>query len=264
VTGGSGSFYWNGYANRCGAAGRKGNYGLPKYGCGGPYYLDYSTGTFSGNVAIDSGSVGVTWQSVSVYDQQTNAHIDTYFPIIIGRPLVIATASLPPTSQGGGYGAQLVARGGAGPYTWSATGLPAGLTLSPEGNLTGSAAAAGTFPVTFTVTDGANQNADPAYALPAPITKVLNIVVYGPVTINTTALPNGSTGHAYSLAVLANGGAGGNTWSASNLPSGLSIDPASGTIQGTSTAAQARMVYLTVTDKYGSSSTVALPLTISP
>jgi hypothetical protein len=262
ATGGSGSFYWNGFSNRCEAAGRKGNYGLPKYGCGGPYFLDYSKGVFTGNVAI--GYVGVTWQPVSLYDQQTNAHIDTYFPIIIGLPLGIGTQALPPTSQGGGYAAQLAASGGAGPYTWSATGLPSGFTLSPEGNLTGSAAAAGTFPVTFTVTDSANQNADPALPLPAPITKVLNIVVYGPVTINTTALPSGSTGHAYSLAVLADGGGGGNSWSASNLPSGLSMDPASGTIQGTPTAAQARMVYLTVTDKYGSSTTVALPLTISP
>jgi predicted extracellular nuclease len=46
----------------------------------------------------------------------------------------------------------LAASGGSTPYAWSATGLPAGLTLSPDGVLSGTPTAAGTSSVTVTAT----------------------------------------------------------------------------------------------------------------
>jgi 5'-nucleotidase len=49
--------------------------------------------------------------------------------------------------------ATLTATGGKEPYAWSATGLPAGVTLSAAGALSGSPTTAGTYPVTATVTD---------------------------------------------------------------------------------------------------------------
>jgi hypothetical protein len=49
----------------------------------------------------------------------------------------------------------LQATGGTGPYTWSAVGLPAGVTVSPSGHVAGTPTVAGAFDVTATVTDSA-------------------------------------------------------------------------------------------------------------
>ncbi|WP_436496305.1 S8 family peptidase [Actinokineospora sp. HUAS TT18] len=51
---------------------------------------------------------------------------------------------------------QLSASGGTAPYTWSATGLPTGLSISTSGAITGTPSAAGTFNVTATATDSAS------------------------------------------------------------------------------------------------------------
>lgn len=50
---------------------------------------------------------------------------------------------------------QLTATGGTSPYAWTSTTLPAGLTLSTGGQVTGTPTTPGTTAVTFTVTDSA-------------------------------------------------------------------------------------------------------------
>jgi len=55
---------------------------------------------------------------------------------------------------------QLTASGGTSPYTWSASGLPAGLTLSAStGKITGTPTMAGTYNVTVTAKDSASAPA---------------------------------------------------------------------------------------------------------
>ncbi len=70
--------------------------------------------------------------------------------------LVITTDSLPGGMVGVSYSAQLTASGGIPPYTWGVTGgaLPAGLSLSTGGLLSGTPSEYGTFNFTVTVTDG--------------------------------------------------------------------------------------------------------------
>jgi hypothetical protein len=55
------------------------------------------------------------------------------------NPVVIDTTSLPDATQGVAYSVQLLAHGGTPPYTWSifAGSLPAGLTLSSSGLISG-------------------------------------------------------------------------------------------------------------------------------
>jgi 5'-nucleotidase len=69
-----------------------------------------------------------------------------------------------PGPQSGTVGAAitpltLAATGGSTPYVWSAVGLPAGLTLSDAGVVTGTPTASGTSSVTVTVTDSTGATA---------------------------------------------------------------------------------------------------------
>jgi Putative Ig domain/Regulator of chromosome condensation (RCC1) repeat len=84
----------------------------------------------------------------------------------------IATTSLPRASVGRPYSATLVATSGLAPYSWSlALGtLPAGLSLSPAGLISGTPTARGTTALTFTVVDAAGE----------PVVKSLDLVVTPP------------------------------------------------------------------------------------
>ena len=71
-----------------------------------------------------------------------------------------------------------------------------------------------------------------------------------PLVITTTTLPAGSVGAPYTATPAATGGTGPYTWSvaAGSLPAGLSLDPVTGTIQGTPTSAGTRTFTLQATD----------------
>ena len=66
--------------------------------------------------------------------------------------LTVTTVTAPPAVVGTPYSFQLAASGGVSPYTWTLQAgsvLPAGLTLSSAGLISGTPTASG--PVTFTV-----------------------------------------------------------------------------------------------------------------
>lgn len=68
--------------------------------------------------------------------------------------LTITTASpLPGGTVSATYAQVLTATGGTPPYTWTATGVPAGLTLSSGGTLSGTPTVSGTQTIAVTVTD---------------------------------------------------------------------------------------------------------------
>ena len=58
---------------------------------------------------------------------------------------------------------QLAASGGSGSYTWTSTALPAGLSLAPNGTISGTPTATGTTSVTATVTDSAAATAQTTF-----------------------------------------------------------------------------------------------------
>ena len=78
----------------------------------------------------------------------------TYHPLrVVTPPVDITTTSLPEGKVGDAYLFTLEADGGKTPYTWTAPGLPAGLSVAADGTITGTPTEFGDFTVEVTVTD---------------------------------------------------------------------------------------------------------------
>lgn len=84
-----------------------------------------------------------------------NGTVYSHAPVTLYPPVVIVTTSLTTGTVGVAYSGTLAASGGETPYSWSATGLPAGLTLSSTGAITGTPLTAAAYSVTATVKDNA-------------------------------------------------------------------------------------------------------------
>ena len=187
-----------------------------------------TTGTFSFTVQVaDTAGQAVT-QDLSIL-------------INPASPPLITTTSLPGGTVGLPYSQMLHATGGTGTLVWSlsAGSLPANLTLSPTGTISGSPTATGTSNFTVKVTD----------ALAQSDTQALSIAVSAALTITTTSpLPNAKVGNSYNTTLQRSGGVSPFTWSvAPPLPSGLSLNTSTGKISGTPAAGTAGTYSLTFT-----------------
>jgi hypothetical protein len=143
--------------------------------------------------------------------------------------LSVATTSLAAATAGTSYGQQLAAAGGAGSYTWQATGLPAGLTLSASGLMSGTPAAAGTYDVTVAVADGEN----PAQTAQQQLTLTVNPA---PVFSIVTSLPAATVGVGYSQQLIASGVSSYSRWEVTGLPAGMTVGINSHVLSGVPTA----------------------------
>jgi streptogramin lyase len=89
----------------------------------------------------------------------------------IGRlvlaPRVTSSSPLPPAQPGVPYSLSLQATGGISPYAWSVQSgqLPPGLTLSTDGQITGTPLLSGIFEFTVRVTDTLSATADASFRL---------------------------------------------------------------------------------------------------
>ena len=92
------------------------------------------------------------------------ATIDNYITpavkIDLGTPIQITTTSIPLAVAGQAYDAKLAATGGFTPYTWTASGLPQGLSInSSTGEITGTPTAFSGSTISVTVTDSNKSTA---------------------------------------------------------------------------------------------------------
>jgi len=171
--------------------------------------------------------------------------------------LAITTTSLNSGTVGTQYTTTLAASGGTTPYTWNASGLPSGLSLSSSGALSGTPSASGTFSISVKVTDAANTSAS--------ATLTLAIQTSGVLTITSVSMPAGTVSSGYSELLTASGGKSPYSWTLKSgaLPAGLSLN-ATGLISGTVTATPASYSFsVQVTDSVQAIATQSLTITIA-
>lgn len=138
--------------------------------------------------------------------------------------LLFSPGDLPRATVGVHYNFILTAMGGSGMYTWSAPSLPAGFTLSPWGDLSGTPTTAGFAFMTVTLTDTVTNQAR-TFFVTIPV---------NPFPITAPAeLPPATAGSAYSFQFTAPGCTASCTWTLSGSPpSGLSLS-STGLLSGT-------------------------------
>lgn len=159
--------------------------------------------------------------------------------------VTVAPASLPAATAGTAYSQNVLASGGTAPYTFALTAgaLPAGMTLSSVGVLSGTPTSSGSFNFTVTATDSGN---------PTSGSRAYTLVVAAPtMTLPATTLPNATGGQAYSAAINpATGGIAPYTYTLSvgALPAGIAINSATGALSGASTTIGTYNFTLTATD----------------
>jgi large repetitive protein len=171
-------------------------------------------------------------------------------------PQVVITGNLVGAKLGAPFSAVITATGGGSlQWTVDSGALPPGLVLNRDnGTLSGTPSAAGTYPFTVKVGDAKRKT-----------TKAFSFVVGAPLAVQPTlSMPAAEVGRAFSATIGSDGGIGPLAWATTGaLPSGLTLDPAKGVIQGTPAAAGSFSLPVTVTDVDGQTVTATVALTVA-
>lgn len=197
--------------------------------------------------------------AVAAADAFGDKQMQSFTLKVVYPTLTISPASLPNAYVGVSYMQALTASGGSGAgYVWSVSSgstLPAGLSLSAAGVLSGTPTTTGSPSFGVTVTDSAANTANITYTL--AIKPALAVTT-------ATTLPTGFVGTSYSQQLMATGGSGtGYAWSVASgaLPGGLTLSTG-GLISGSPTAAGAFSFSGKVMDSAGNAATASFTLQV--
>jgi hypothetical protein len=207
----------------------------------------------SGAVSGTPTAVGTFAVTVTVTDSLGVKTSGTFSVTVNPPSLAVTTSSLPNGALTSAYSASLSATGGTPPYTWSASGLPAGITASSSGSLSGTPTSPGPFTVTVTVKDSAGGSASASLGL---------TISAAPLKITTTGISPPTLGTSFSVAFGATGGTPPYTWTATGLPTGVTIS-STGTLSGTAAALGTSPITVNVTDSAGLTASETLSLTVA-
>ena len=198
------------------------------------------TSNFTVQVTDDNGATATRSLSINVY-----------------TALSLTTTTLSDGTVSLSYSQTAVAAGGKTPYLWSiVTGtLPAGLSLNTStGTISGTPTAAGVSNFTLRATDANGAQAD----------RALSITIYAALAITTTSLADGTVNLAYTQTLTSTGGKSPITWSVTvgSLPSGLTLNSATGVISGIPDTSGTGNFTVMATDANGATASQSLSITI--
>ncbi|MFN0169433.1 MAG: putative Ig domain-containing protein [Bryobacteraceae bacterium] len=241
---------------------------LPDPGPSGPFTFTLIGGALPPGLSMSSaGLISGTPSTAGTYDFVVHALSEFgpaygLFRIVVAAPFAFVTPSpLPAGTAGVAYSLLMGVSGGNPPYTWSVVGgsLPAGLSLSAAGILSGTPATPVAATFTTRVTDNLGYFAQNVYLL------TINAPSGGPPVILTTSpLPQGTVGQTYNVALAASGGTGPYTWSlvTGTLPPGVVLST-SGTLSGTPTSSGTFNFTARASDSLGVQVQKAFALTVN-
>ncbi|MBI2378734.1 MAG: putative Ig domain-containing protein [Deltaproteobacteria bacterium] len=217
-----------------------------------------SLASATGQIKGTASSPGTHSFGIEVKDgagQTANAALRLF---VTPDPLLIETTSLQEAQETIDYAVSLSAHGGVAPYAWSlASGeLPAGITLSTEGQLLGAPTVAGTFELGVRVTDRETTTSDAELTL---LVRTLDPM------IRTSSVPEGSFGHNLRLELEADGGRLPYRWSllSGDLPAGVVLS-AGGVLAGAPLDSGDFTFVVRVTDAGGRTDEAMLSLHVIP
>jgi hypothetical protein len=239
-----------------------------------PYTYTVTSGTLPAGLTLSTGGVlsgtatSTASQTFMVTATDANTCMGTRsYTVTPSCPTITLTpATLTNPVVGTAYSTTITSSGGTAPYSYTvSTGvLPAGLSLSAGGVISGTATSTATATFTVRATDNFGCQGTQSYTVTPPCPTI---------TLTPTSLANGTVGIAYSQTVTATGGTApySYTVSAGTLPAGLSLSTA-GLLSGTPTASNGAGVSVTIRaqDAYGCFSTrvynvrVCPAITVSP
>lgn len=169
----------------------------------------HGTATASGTSITYTPTAGYSGSDSFTYTASNNSGTSTAASVTltVSRPTLTVTpasGALPGGQFGAPYVQTITGSGGTAPYTYSATGLPAGLSASGSGTLSGTPTAAGSYTLSILVTDANGSTGSANYTLSI----VVQPPVAGPVSLsvasnsrNNPVTLNLSGGAATSVAV---------------------------------------------------------------
>ena len=222
-------------------------------GTGGTQTLNASG---SGRYIRMYGTVRATQYGYSIYEFQIYSATST------GNTVTVTNPGAQTSKAGTAASLQIQASDSASgqTLTYSATGLPAGLSVnSSTGLLSGTPTTAGTSTVTVTAKDTTGASGSASFSWTVNPASTGNTV-----TVTNPGSQTWTVGTAASLQIQASDSASGQTltYSATGLPAGLSIS-SSGLISGSPTAASTGSTTVTVTDSTGAVGSAAFSWTVN-
>jgi hypothetical protein len=218
--------------------------------------------TPAGLISGTPATAGTFTFSISGIDANGCSGTLAYTIVVAAAPLpppvcpiiVLSPTTAPNGTVGAAYSQTFVATGGLAPYSYGtiAGALPAGLTLTAAGVLSGIPTVAGTYTFTIRATDANGCFASLAYtiiitAAGVPPPPVCPAVTFGPAT-----LPNATVGVFYTQTLTGSGGTGPYVFTGVGgaFPPGIGFTSAN-VIAGTPTVAGTSNFALRVTDANG-------------
>jgi hypothetical protein len=169
-----------------------------------------------------------------------------YAVTIAAATITITPGTVPTATIASAYSQAFAASGGTSPYNFTTIStLPAGITLSSAGVLSGTPTSAGSFSITVKAADSATGSG------PYSSTTTVVLIVNAPsVSVSPATFVAATVGIATTQTISASGGTSPYTFALSSgtLPTGLNLNTTTGVLSGTPTSGGSYSFTLKVTD----------------